>query len=97
MTIVVEGVERPVTLIGVTEGFNYPASGHHRGRYFDSADMETPQQGLPDTKELSDRVFGQEIPIGGTVRMGELRSPYRLSFESAVATFALSDIQPRKP
>jgi putative ABC transport system permease protein len=94
MTIVVEGVERPVTLIGVTEGFQaIRRLVIIRGRYFDSADMETRSKVCLITKELSDRVFGQENPIGGTVRMGELTFTVIGVFRERVATFGLSDIQ----
>jgi putative ABC transport system permease protein len=94
MTIVVEGVERPVTLIGVTEGFQaIRRLVIIRGRYFDSADMETRSKVCLITKELSDRVFGQENPIGGTIRMGELTFTVIGVFRERVATFGLSDIQ----
>jgi len=94
MTIVVEGVERPVTLIGVTEGFQaIRRLVIIRGRYFDSADMETRSKVCLITKELSDRVFGQENPVGGTIRMGELTFTVIGVFRERVATFGLSDIQ----
>src|SRR5467141_2939558 len=94
MTIVVDGVERPVTLIGVTEGFQaIRRLVILRGRYFDSADMETRSKVCLVTKELSDRVFGLENPIGGTIRMGELTFTVIGVFRERVATFGLSDIQ----
>jgi putative ABC transport system permease protein len=94
MTIVVEGVERPVTLIGVTAGFQaIRRLVIIRGRYFDSADMETRSKVCLITKELSDRVFGQENPVGGTIRMGELTFTVIGVFRERVATFGLSDIQ----
>jgi putative ABC transport system permease protein len=94
MTIVVGGVERPVSLIGVTEGFQtIRRLIILRGRYFDSADMETRSKVCLITKELSDRVFGLENPIGGTIRMGELTFTVIGVFRERVATFGLSDIQ----
>jgi putative ABC transport system permease protein len=94
MTIVVDAVERPVTLIGVTEGFQaIRRLVILRGRYFDSADMETRSKVCLVTKELSDRVFGLENPIGGTIRMGELTFTVIGVFRERVATFGLSDIQ----
>jgi putative ABC transport system permease protein len=94
MTIVVEGVERPVTLIGVTEGFQaIRRLVIIRGRYFDSADMETRSKVCLITRELSDRVFGLENPIGGTIRMGELTFTVIGVFRERVSTFGLSDIQ----
>src|SRR5712692_10572271 len=94
MTIIVGGVERPVTLIGVTEGFQtIRRLVIMRGRYFDSADMETRSKVCLLTKEVSDRVFGLENPIGGTIRMGELTFTVIGVFRERVATFGLSDIQ----
>ena len=94
MTIVVEGVERPVTLVGVTEGFQtIRRLVIIRGRYFDSADMETRSKVCLITKELSDRIFGLENPIGGTIRMGELTFTVIGVFRERVSTFGLSDIQ----
>jgi putative ABC transport system permease protein len=94
MSIVLEGAERPVNLIGVTEGFQaIRRLVILRGRYFDSADMETRSKVCLITKELSDRVFGLENPIGGTIRMGELTFTVIGVFRERVATFGLSEIQ----
>src|ERR1700726_2904783 len=94
MTIVVDGVERPVNLIGVTSGFQaIRRLVIIRGRYFDSADMETRSKVCLVTKELSDRVFGLENPIGGTIRMGELTFTVIGVFRERVTTFGLSEIQ----
>jgi putative ABC transport system permease protein len=94
MTIIVDAVERPVTLIGVTEGFqSIRRLVIVRGRYFDSADMETRSKVCLVTKELSDRVFGLGNPIGGRIRMGELTFTVIGVFRERVATYGLSDIQ----
>ncbi|HEY4816469.1 MAG TPA: ABC transporter permease [Candidatus Acidoferrum sp.] len=94
MSIIIGGAERPVNLIGVTEGFQtIRRLVIIRGRYFDSADMETRSKVCLVTKELSDRVFGLENPIGGTVRMGELTFTVIGVFRERVATFGLSEIQ----
>src|SRR2546430_4601449 len=94
MSIILGGTERPVNLIGVTEGFQtIRRLVIIRGRYFDSADMETRSKVCLVTKELSDRVFGLENPIGGTIRMGELTLTVIGVFRESVATFGLSEIQ----
>jgi putative ABC transport system permease protein len=94
MSIIIGGAERPVNLIGVTEGFQtIRRLLIIRGRYFDSADMETRSKICLVTKELSDRVFGLENPIGGTIRMGELTFTVIGVFRERVATFGLSEIQ----
>ena len=94
MSIIVESVERPVNLIGVTEGFQeIRRLVVIRGRYFDYADMATRSKVCLITKELSDRVFGLENPIGGTIRMGELTFTVIGVFRERVSTFGLSEIQ----
>lgn len=94
MSIILGGTERPVNLIGVTEGFQtIRRLVIIRGRYFDSADMETRSKFCLITKELADRVFGLENPIGGTIRMGELTFTVIGVFRERVATFGLSEIQ----
>src|SRR6266581_3643334 len=73
MTVITGGVERPVNLVGVTEG--YQAIRRLvilRGRYFDAADMETRSKVCLITTQLADKIFGQENPVGRSMRMGEL-------------------------
>ncbi len=94
MAVLVGGAERPVNLVGVTEG--YQAIRRLlivRGRYFDDADMEMRSKVCLITTQLSDRIFGQENPIGKTVRMGELTFTVIGVFRERVETFGLSDIQ----
>jgi putative ABC transport system permease protein len=94
MSIVVTGRERPVNLIGVTEG--YQAIRRLlilRGRYFDSADMETRSKVCLITKPVAERVFGLDNPIGGTIRMGELTFTVIGVFRERVSTFGLSEIK----
>jgi putative ABC transport system permease protein len=94
MAVVAGGLERPVNLIGVTEG--YQAIRRLlilRGRYFDSADMETRGKVCLITKQLSDLIFGLENPVGRTIRMGELTFTVIGVFRERAETFGLSDIQ----
>jgi len=93
-SVVVDGVERAVHLVGVTEG--YQAIRRLlilRGRYFDAADMEMRSKVCLITTQLSDRAFGQENPIGRDLRMGELTFTVIGVFRERVETFGLSDIQ----
>src|ERR1700759_1655541 len=94
MSVVVSGVERPVNLIGVTAGFQ-PIRRLliYRGRFFDSEDMDSRSKVCLITKELSERVFGLENPIGRPIRMGELTFTVIGVFRERVATFGLSEIQ----
>jgi putative ABC transport system permease protein len=93
-SVVVDGVERPVHLVGVTEG--YQAIRRLlvlRGRYFDAADMEIRSKVCLITTQLADRIFGQENPVGRPMRMGELTFTVIGVFRERVETFGLSDIQ----
>jgi len=94
MTVVVNGVERPVNLVGVTEG--YQAIRRLlvlRGRYLDAGDMEMRSKVCLITTQLADRMFGQESPIGRPIRVGELTFTVIGVFRERVETFGLSDIQ----
>ena len=93
MSVVVRGKTRPATLIGVTEG--YQAIRRLvilRGRYFDAGDMETRSKVCLITRELAERVYGLENPIGKSLRMGELTFTVIGVFRERVATFGLSEI-----
>jgi len=94
MTVVLDGKERPVSLVGVTEGFQ---TIRHlvilRGRFFDSDDMESRSKVCLLTKDLATRVFPYEDPIGKSIRVGELRFTVIGVFRERVATFGLSEIQ----
>jgi putative ABC transport system permease protein len=94
MQVVVGGRERPVNLIGVTDG--YQAIRRLlilRGRYFDFSDMETRSKVCLITKQLADRIFGLDNPVGGTIRMGELTFTVIGVFRERVATFELAEIK----
>jgi len=94
MSVVAKGAERSVNLIGVTAGYQeIRRLLILRGRYFDSADMERRDKVCLITKQLASRLFGQENPIGRTVRMGELTFAVIGVFVERVETFGLSDIQ----
>ena len=94
MSVVAQGVERPVNLVGVTQGYQeIRRLLVLRGRYFDATDMETRDKVCLITKQLATRLFGPEKAIGGTVRMGELTFTVVGVFVERVETFGLSDIQ----
>ena len=94
MTVVAGGAEVPVNLIGVTQGFQeIRRLVISRGRYFDSADMEMRSKVCLITSQLSDRIFGLENPVGGSLRMGELTFTVVGVFRERVETFGLSDVQ----
>jgi len=94
MTVVADGVERPVNMVGVTEG--YQAIRRLlilRGRFLDAGDMEMRSKVCLITTQLADKIFGQDNPIGRQIRMGELTFTVIGVFRERVETFGLSDIQ----
>jgi putative ABC transport system permease protein len=94
MTVAVDGQERPISLVGVTEGFQ---TIRHlvilRGRFFDTDDMQSRSKACLLTKDLADRIFPYEDPVGKSLRAGELRFTVVGVFRERVATFGLSEIQ----
>jgi putative ABC transport system permease protein len=93
MSLIAGGVERAVNLVAVTEG--YQEIRHlviTRGRYFDPADMEMRSKVCLITKQLADRVFGLENPVGKPLRMGELTFTVVGVYRERVETFDLSDL-----
>jgi putative ABC transport system permease protein len=94
MSVVVGGITRPVSLIGVTEGYQTIRKlVILRGRYFDSDDMESRSKVCLITKELATRVFGGENPLGRSIRMEELTFTVIGVFRERVSTFGQTEIQ----
>jgi len=93
MSVVAGGVERPITLIAVTEGFQKIRNLLVvRGRYFDDADMQSRAKACLVTEELARAVFPGRNPIGQDIRVGELRFTVIGVFKERVATFGQSEI-----
>jgi|SRR5580700_1132866 putative ABC transport system permease protein len=94
MSVVVGGMVRPVNLIGVTNGYQtIRRLLILRGRYFDVVDVESRAKVCLITKDLAERVYGRENPIGRELRMGELTFSVIGVFRERVSTFGLSEIQ----
>ncbi|HET6932689.1 MAG TPA: ABC transporter permease [Candidatus Acidoferrum sp.] len=94
MAVVVGGRTRPVRLIGVTDGYQQIRRLLIlRGRYFDFEDMESRSKVCMITKDLADRVFGVENPVGRSLRMGELTFTVIGVFRERAETFGLSELQ----
>jgi len=93
MAVIAKGAERPVSLIGVTDG--YQAIRRlliPRGRYLDAADMEMRSKVCLITPQLSERIFGQDNPVGKSVRMGELTFTVIGVFRERAETLDLADL-----
>jgi putative ABC transport system permease protein len=94
MTMTLNGVERPVNMVGVTDGYQtIRRLLVLRGRYLDAGDMEMRSKVCLITTQLADQIFGQENPVGRSIRIGELTFTVIGVFRERVETFGLSDIQ----
>ncbi|MGC1616977.1 MAG: ABC transporter permease [Candidatus Acidiferrum sp.] len=94
MSVVAQGVVRPVTLIGVTEGYQeIRRLIVLRGRYFDQLDMESRSKTCVITPQLAKQLFGLDNPVGRDLHVGELIFTIIGVFNERVETFGLSDIQ----
>jgi putative ABC transport system permease protein len=93
MSVVAGGIERPVTLVAVTEGFQ---KIRHllvvHGRYFDDADMQSHDKSCLVTEELARAVFPGVSPVGQDIRVGELRFTVIGVFKERISTFGQSEI-----
>jgi putative ABC transport system permease protein len=93
-TVVVQGAEHSVTLVGVTEGFQRIRNlVILNGRFLDADDMGSRVKVCLLTKELAARLFPDADPIDRIVRVGELRFTIVGVFEERVTTFGQSEIQ----
>jgi len=93
MSVVAGGIERPVTLIAVTEGFQrIRRLLVVTGRYFDDADMQRHGKTCLVTEELARAVFPSVNPVGQDIRVGELKLTVIGVFKERIATFGQSEI-----
>jgi putative ABC transport system permease protein len=94
MTVVVNGQERPVTLVGVTQGFDRIRNlAILRGRYFDSDDMESRSKVCLLTEDLARRAFPFEDPYAKNIRVGELQFSVVGVVKDRVVSFGDSEIK----
>jgi len=94
MSVVAEGKVRPVTLIGVTDGYQtIKRLVVVRGRYFDVTDMASRGKVCLITAKLAEKLYGHESSVGQQLRMGELTFTVIGVFKERVETYGLSDIQ----
>ncbi len=93
MAVVAGGVERPVTLVAVTEGFQKIRNLLViNGRYFDSTDMQSHSKVCLLTEDLARVVYPNTNPVGQDIRVGELRFTVIGVFKERIATFGQSEI-----
>ena len=90
-SIVADGKEKPITLIGVTEGFQKIRNLLIlKGRFFDSVDMQTGAKACLITQDLA-KQFHEDM-VGRNLRVGELQLTVIGVFRERVATFGQSEI-----
>ena len=93
MAVVAQGVERPVTLVAVTEDFQVIRNLLVlSGRYFDTADFESRGKVCLLSQDLARIVFPDADPVGKEIRVGELRFTIIGVFKERIATFGQSEI-----
>jgi putative ABC transport system permease protein len=93
MQVVAGGVERPVTLVAVTEHFqNLRHLLVLKGRYFDVDDIQSHSKVCLLTEDLARIVFPESNPVGQDIRVGELRFTVIGVFKERIATFGQSEI-----
>jgi putative ABC transport system permease protein len=93
MAVVAAGVERPVTLVAVTEGFQKIRNllvPH--GRYFEADDMLSHSKVCLVSEDLARVMFPNTDPLSQNIRVGELRFTVIGVFKERVATFGQSEI-----
>jgi len=92
MSTVVNGMEKPVSLIGVTQGFQTIRNLLIlRGRFFDVSDMQEASKGALITQDLA-KQFPVDDMVGKQIRLGELSFTVIGVFRERVATFGQSEI-----
>jgi putative ABC transport system permease protein len=93
MAVVARGVERPVTLVAVTQGFqNIRHLLVLKGRYFDADDIQSHSKVCLLTEDLARIVLPGSDPVGQEIRVGELRFTVIGVFKERIATFGQSEI-----
>ena len=92
-TVVVSGVEHPVSLVGVTEDFEQIRRLLiTKGRYFDEGDMAANGKVCLITVDLAKLVFPNTSPIGTSIQVGQLYFTVIGVFRERVSTFGQTEI-----
>jgi putative ABC transport system permease protein len=94
MTMVAGGIERPVSLVGVTLGFQKIRNLEVlQGRYFDTEDMMARSKACLLTEDLAAVVFPDGNALGKNIRIGELSFTVIGVFRERISTFGQSELQ----
>ncbi len=92
-SVVIDGKEHQVTLIGVTLGYQQIRNLLiPKGRFFDGIDMQTDAKAALLSQRL-ENLFHRDM-VGNVIRVGDLRFTVIGTFRERVATFGQSEITP---
>ena len=93
IAVAISGREIPVSVIGVTEGFQ-PIRNLVvlEGRFFDDIDMQTSAKACLISQDLANR-FPEDM-IGNTIKIGEMQCTIIGVFRERVSTFGQSEFVP---
>jgi putative ABC transport system permease protein len=95
VTLSLNGVEHPISLVGVTEGFQQIRRlVILRGRYFDQDDMMTRGKVCVITEKLASSLFPNDDPLAQEFRVGDLHFTVIGVFRERVGTFGETEITP---
>ncbi|HEV2341617.1 MAG TPA: ABC transporter permease [Candidatus Acidoferrales bacterium] len=93
LTVVAGGNARPVSLVGVTQGFQKIRNLLIvSGRYFDDGDFLQSSKFCLLTEHLAKAAFPYDDPVGRTIHVGELSFTVIGIFRERVQTFGQSEI-----
>lgn len=93
--VTVAGEVHPISLVGVTEGFNdVRRLVILKGRYFDQDDMMSRSKVCLITEQLASSMFPYSDPLGLDLAIGELHFTVIGVFRERVASFGLTEITP---
>lgn len=92
--VIADGVQRAVSLIGVTDGFQRIRNlVIVQGRYFDADELASSDKVCLLTEELAAVMFHGSDAVGALARIGELRLNVIGIFRERVSTFGASEVQ----
>jgi putative ABC transport system permease protein len=95
MSISVDGRERPIILVGVTDGYQKIRNLIIlQGRYLDPDDLRTQSKVCLLSEYLSKLLFPSESPVGKDIAIGELHFTIIGVYKERVSTFGQTEIRP---
>jgi len=93
LSMTVNGAVHPISLVGVTDGFQTIRNLLVlRGRYFDKDDLESRGKVCLLTQELAASAYPSEDAVGKEIHVGELTFTVIGVFKERIATFGESEI-----